>query len=328
MKRIMLFLVGVLMLLPTIVLAETNINKNGYLIKKEDSPAVYYVGTNNTKHLFPNEATFWSYYSGSWENLKIYDFVDYYNVSINTVSQLEFDNIKYGSNVTVKPGSRLIKFQNSNNIYIVFTDFNKRHNVLRKITSDDCLQFYGPNFKCSKKAILIQDGFTADYIFDNDDDDDDIVFMDGDNDGLASWDELDIYGSDESKRDTDGDGYPDGLEVLNNYDPIINDANLEKDNRAVMDAVDLAIVSLETKRAQGDLINDNVITSFFGNLDRTPYCAKSQWGFSYNSNYTNIFYSARLCGIENIVYCADSSGFRGVVSSTSWSGLCVETSIE
>jgi hypothetical protein len=42
--------------------------------------------------------------------------------------------------------------------------------------------------------------------------------LDADNDGLSDTEEA-IFGTDPGKPDTDGDGYPDGSEVLNLYDP-------------------------------------------------------------------------------------------------------------
>jgi hypothetical protein len=42
---------------------------------------------------------------------------------------------------------------------------------------------------------------------------------DSDNDGLKDWQELQAYGTDACKPDTDGDGYLDGEEVASGYDP-------------------------------------------------------------------------------------------------------------
>jgi len=44
--------------------------------------------------------------------------------------------------------------------------------------------------------------------------------LDSDNDGLTDADELNIYGTDPNNPDTDGDTYPDGVEVANGYNPL------------------------------------------------------------------------------------------------------------
>lgn len=45
------------------------------------------------------------------------------------------------------------------------------------------------------------------------------VFQDSDQDGLSN-DEEKLYGTDETKKDTDGDGYSDGVEIESGYDPL------------------------------------------------------------------------------------------------------------
>lgn len=46
-----------------------------------------------------------------------------------------------------------------------------------------------------------------------------IDMADTDNDGLTDWAEIRIYKTDPLNADTDGDGYKDGQEVVNGYDP-------------------------------------------------------------------------------------------------------------
>lgn len=43
--------------------------------------------------------------------------------------------------------------------------------------------------------------------------------MDTDQDGLSDNEETNIFRTDKLKKDTDGDGYEDGVEIQNNYDP-------------------------------------------------------------------------------------------------------------
>lgn len=43
--------------------------------------------------------------------------------------------------------------------------------------------------------------------------------FDTDGDSISDKDEIDIWKTDPTKADTDGDGYPDGLEVVGGYNP-------------------------------------------------------------------------------------------------------------
>lgn len=45
-------------------------------------------------------------------------------------------------------------------------------------------------------------------------------FLDSDNDGLTDYEEIFIYKTNPNKKDTDGDGYSDGDEVKNGYNPL------------------------------------------------------------------------------------------------------------
>jgi lipoprotein-anchoring transpeptidase ErfK/SrfK len=59
---------------------------------------------------------------------------------------------------------------------------------------------------------------------------DQLKSMDSDHDGLSDYDEIYIYHTDPNNPDTDGDGYSDGLEVANGYDPNKNfDDKLQKE---------------------------------------------------------------------------------------------------
>lgn len=52
--------------------------------------------------------------------------------------------------------------------------------------------------------------------------------VDTDKDGLNDYEEINIYGTDYTNPDTDGDGYLDGLEVKNNYSPLLSDGKKNK----------------------------------------------------------------------------------------------------
>ena len=82
--------------------------QSGDLIKKSGASAIYYVDSSYVRHLFPNEATFFSWYNGSWSD---------YN--IKTISEYDFNQLTSGRNVTLRPGSRLMRFDNSLIMYAV-----------------------------------------------------------------------------------------------------------------------------------------------------------------------------------------------------------------
>ena len=152
--------------------------------------------------MFVNEVTFWSHYNGNWSDIK----VSGKKVGVDKVSQDEFDNIDIAENITVKPASRLVRFQNSSKVYIVFGNGN-----LKYITDAEALKLFGSNWE--NGLIIIQNGFEIDYSKDNE------RFVDTDGDGVSDDDEIYFYKTDPNNPDTDGDGYSDGVELLNGYDP-------------------------------------------------------------------------------------------------------------
>jgi len=185
-----------------IIMPKVDVLKAGDLIKLSNDSAIYKIDTDGKKHLYVNSPTFWSYHTGSWSALKL----NGTNVYIQTISQTAFDSIPVGKNMVVKSGARLIKFQNSPQIYTVFG-----YNKLKLMTESRSLELYG--IKWRDRLITIQNGFESDYLRSDAD------FVDSDGDGLADEDERNIYQTNPSKSDTDGDSYKDGIEVLNGYNP-------------------------------------------------------------------------------------------------------------
>jgi hypothetical protein len=121
----------------------------GYLIKTANFPAVYFLDNSNRRHLFSNEDTFRTWYSGPWSEQ-----------NVKTVSQSFFDGLQVGSNVTVRPGSRF-KFDNSSNMYVAKT--NGQVCLLDKTGEADL--YSASHF--SGKISLIQTSFESDYIKDS-----------------------------------------------------------------------------------------------------------------------------------------------------------------
>lgn len=110
--------------------------KSGTLLKLADDgnsrtlidAAVYYCGEDTQRHVFPNEATFRSWYPDVSE--------------IVPVSAAQLAAISIGGNVTFRPGTRLIKVPSHPKVYAV-----AKNGVLRWVTSEEVARtLYGPDW--------------------------------------------------------------------------------------------------------------------------------------------------------------------------------------
>jgi len=111
-------------------------NPDHNFIKVTGRPAVYWLSSDNTRHLFPSRETFSSWFGDDFSGLR-------------EISQAEFDTVPCGGNLTVKPGSYL-KFDNSDIIYYA-EDGNNIYS-----TTDTPARIY-----------LIQAGFEGNYSINN-----------------------------------------------------------------------------------------------------------------------------------------------------------------
>jgi hypothetical protein len=128
---------------------------SGDLVKTASDSAVYYIDADGNRNLFVNAVTFWSWYSGDWSDIMSGNETK----SVMTISQEDFDGLNVNGNVTVRAGSRLIKFQNSPRVYAVTPGAE-----LREIASsggDDSVAkaLYGDNYS----VVTIQNGFEGNY---------------------------------------------------------------------------------------------------------------------------------------------------------------------
>ena len=112
----------------------------GDLIKVAGNPAVYYIDASDTRHLFPNQGIFFSWYTGGWNNQ-----------NITVISSADFDTLPYGSNVTARPGYALVRFSNSMVMYAVLPDGELCHAPAH----------YG-NYQYNR-ALVIPASFESDY---------------------------------------------------------------------------------------------------------------------------------------------------------------------
>ncbi len=129
--------------------AETPVSLSvGDLIKSGLSSAVYYYGSDGKRHVFPNEKTYKSWYA------------DFSNIKTVTNSQLQ--GIALGKNVTIRPGTVLVKIQTDPKVYAV-----EPGGLLRWVpTEARAITLYGSNW--AQKIIDVPVVFWGDYTFGSD----------------------------------------------------------------------------------------------------------------------------------------------------------------
>ena len=115
---------------------------DGSLIKAS-GPAVYYVGADELRYVFPNDKIFFSWYS---------DFS-----GVTTVSDAELASFRIGGNATYRPGVRLVKIQSDPKVYAV-----AKGGVLRWVkTEAAAAAIFGSGW--SKLVDDLSDSFFVNY---------------------------------------------------------------------------------------------------------------------------------------------------------------------
>ena len=105
--------------------------------------AVYYVAADGKRHAFPNEKVFFTWYT-NFDGV-----IDLDNTTMASIA--------LGSNVTYRPGVKMVKFTTLNNVYAV-----GRYGVLRWVTSEAvATSLYGSDW--NTKIDDISDAFYLDY---------------------------------------------------------------------------------------------------------------------------------------------------------------------
>lgn len=88
-----------------VVAPEAGAAQAGDLIKMDGLSSVYFLAGDGKRYVFPNEKTYFSWYSGFSE--------------VVTVPQSELESYPLGANVTVRPGTKLVKITTNPNVYAV-----------------------------------------------------------------------------------------------------------------------------------------------------------------------------------------------------------------
>ena len=136
-----LWSVGGALLFPGIAQAATL--SPGDLIKAS-GPAVYYYSADGKRYVFPNEKTYFSWFS---------DFG-----SVKTITDAELAAILIGGNVTIRPGTKLVKITTDPKTYAV----SDRCGTLHWIQSETVAKsLYGDNW--AQRVVDVPDAFFVDY---------------------------------------------------------------------------------------------------------------------------------------------------------------------
>lgn len=116
----------------------------GDLIKMNGLSSVYYLGADNKRYVFPNESTYFSWYN---------DFS-----GVVTVPQSELESYPLGKNITVRPGTKLVKITTDPKVYAVLPNGNLQW-VADEATAKT---LWGDNW--AKRVIDVPDAFFTNYI--------------------------------------------------------------------------------------------------------------------------------------------------------------------
>ncbi len=115
----------------------------GDLIRGQTYSAVYYMGKDGFRYVFPNFKTYTTWYA------------DFNNVKF--ITDAELATIQIGGNVTYKPGVRMIKIDSDPKTYAVDAGGTLRH-VIGESTA---VALYGANW--NKMIDDLPDGFFSNY---------------------------------------------------------------------------------------------------------------------------------------------------------------------
>lgn len=131
---------------PTVVAQEGDRIKSACSVNataKDPCRAVYYYGDDGKRHVFPNEATYKTWYS-NWSGIK-------------TISKTDMANIPLGEPVTVHPGKVVVKFQSADPVYAVSEGGILHHYVTEALLKLD----YGSLW--TKFLVVLPDSWFGHY---------------------------------------------------------------------------------------------------------------------------------------------------------------------
>jgi hypothetical protein len=115
----------------------------GDLIKMAGLSSVYYLAADGKRYVFPNEQTYFSWYS---------DFS-----GVVTIPQAELESYPLGANVTIRPGTKLVKITTNPKVYAVTSGGN----LVAIPDETTASTLYGSNW--NKRIVDVPDAFFTNY---------------------------------------------------------------------------------------------------------------------------------------------------------------------
>ena len=117
--------------------------QSGDLVRGQSLSAVYYYGLDGFRYVFPNDKTYFTWYS---------DFDD-----VKWLSDADLGKLQIGGNITYKPGSKMIKINSDPKTYAV-----GENGTLHWVTSETvAVALYGSDW--NTKIDDVTDGFFSNY---------------------------------------------------------------------------------------------------------------------------------------------------------------------
>lgn len=115
----------------------------GDLIKMDGLSSVYYLAGDGKRYVFPNEATYFSWYS---------DFS-----GVVTIPQSELESYPLGKNITIRPGTKLVKITTDPKVYAVEPNGTLIHVPSETVAST----LWGADW--AKRVVDVPDAFFTNY---------------------------------------------------------------------------------------------------------------------------------------------------------------------
>ncbi len=146
MKNLLLFFIIFFSILPSIAFAATvplSSIQSGDLVRGQTFSSVYYYGADGFRYVFPNDKTYFTWYS---------DFKD-----VKWISDADLAKIQIGGNVTYKPGVKMLKINSDPRVYAV-----SQNGTLRPLATElIAIDLYGKLW--NKMVDDVPDGFFGNY---------------------------------------------------------------------------------------------------------------------------------------------------------------------
>ena len=117
--------------------------QSGDLVRGQTFAAVYYLGRDGFRYVFPNDKTYFTWYAN-------------FN-TVKWVSDADLAKLQIGGNVTYKPGSKMVKINSDPKVYAV-----DQNGELRWVTTEEiAIALYGASW--NTKIDDVPDAFFGNY---------------------------------------------------------------------------------------------------------------------------------------------------------------------